>query len=114
MKKLEEEHKEENKNTHIKNIGEKYFETIRKKTSLWQEYTYDGKQEAIKTEIKSTMKALDIPINIQIPLKENIRYKNIENFEDHNLSNNLALEMIIRNKEFQKYIFLTEIGRAHV
>ena len=75
MKKLEEEHKEENKNTHIKNIGEKYFETIRKKTSLWQEYTYDGKQEAIKTEIKSTMKALDIPIKIQIPLKENIRYK---------------------------------------
>ena len=48
MKKLEEEHKKKDKNTHIKNIGEKYFETIRKKTSLWQEYTYDGKQEAIK------------------------------------------------------------------
>ena len=105
MKKLEEEHKKKDKNTHIKNIGEKYFETIRKKTSLWQEYTYDGKQEAIKTEIKSTMKALDIPIKIQIPLKENIRYKNIENFEDHNLSNNLALEMIIRNKEFQEYMY---------
>ena len=79
MKKLEEEHKKKDKNTHIKNIGEKYFETIRKKTSLWQEYTYDGKQEAIKTEIKSTMKALDIPstknfckINIQRDKQENV------------------------------------------
>ena len=38
----------ENENTIIKDIGEKYFETIRRKTSFWQEYTYDGKQEAIK------------------------------------------------------------------
>lgn len=95
----------ENENTIIKDIGEKYFETIRRKTSFWQEYTYDAKQEAINAEIISKMKALDIPIKIQIPLKENIRYKNIENFEDHNLSNNLALEMIIRNKEFQKYMY---------
>ena len=48
LKKLEKELKEENKNCQFKNTGEKYFETIRRKTSLWQEYTYDGKQEAIK------------------------------------------------------------------
>ena len=28
------------------------------------------------------------------------RYKNIENFEEHSLTNNLALEIIIINKEF--------------
>lgn len=90
-------------------LGEGYLEIIRRKnSSLWQEYTYDVKQESIKTEIISTMKALDIPIKIQIPLKENIRYKNIESFEEHFLSNNLALEMIIRNKKFQNYMFLVE------
>lgn len=75
------------------NLGEKYLELIRKKT-LWEEYTYTYKNESIKVEI---------------PLKNNIRYTNIENFGDHNLSNNLALEMIIRNKEFQNYIYYSQI-----
>ena len=108
MKKLEKELKEEDKNTHIKNIGEKYFETIRKKTSLWQEYIYNLKQNAINSKVNVLMKATKVPIKIQIPLKENIKYKNIESFEEHSLSNNLALEMIIRNKNFQKYMFLVE------
>lgn len=108
LKKLEEEHKEMNKNTPIKNIGEKYFETIRRKTLLWQEYIYDLKQNVIDSHVKVLMEATKVPIKIQIPSKKNIRYKSIENFEDHNLSNNLALEMIIRNKEFQEYMFLTE------
>ncbi|RXK03325.1 hypothetical protein [Halarcobacter bivalviorum] len=86
------------------NIGEKYFETIRKKT-LWEEYTYDAKAEASKNDIKSKMKVLDTPIKIQIPSRDNIRYSHIKNFEDHDLSNNLAIDMIIRNNKFQNYMY---------
>ncbi|WP_419677730.1 hypothetical protein ACN2EN_09185 [Aliarcobacter lanthieri] len=96
------------KNKIIEDIHGRYFDIIRRKnTSYWKEYTYDAKQKASDNNIRRTMKALNNPIKIQIPLKENIRYKNIETFEDHHLSNNLALDMIIRNKEFQKYIYFT-------
>ena len=35
------------------------------------------------------------PIVLKIPTKENARYTHIENLEDHNISNNLILDMII-------------------
>ena len=98
------------KNKIIKDIQGRFLDTIRKKnTSCWKEYTYNAKQKASDDNIRRTMKELNNPIKIQIPLKENIRYKHIETFEDHYLSNNLALDMIIRNKEFQNYIYFTEI-----
>lgn len=89
------------------NIGKKYFDLIRKKT-LWEEYTYDAKGEASENDIKSKMKVLDTPIKIQIPSKENIRYLHIKNFENHDLSHNLVLDMIIRNEEFQNYMYQVE------
>ena len=98
------------KNKIIKDIQGRFLDTIRKKNTLcWKEYTYNAKQKASDDNIRRTMKELNNPIKIQIPLKENIRYKHIETFEDHYLSNNLALDMIIRNKEFQNYIYFTEI-----
>lgn len=84
--------------------GEKYFETIRKKT-LWQEYIYDAKKEASSEGIKSKIKILDFPIKIQIPSIDNVRYLHIKEFADQDLSNNLALDMIIRNMEFQNYMY---------
>lgn len=86
------------------NIGEKYFELIRKKT-LWEEYTYDAKVEASKNDIKSKMKVLKTPIKVQIPSRDNVRYLHIKNFEDHDISNNLAIDMIIRNNKFQNYLY---------
>jgi hypothetical protein len=90
------------------NIGEQYFEKIRKKT-LWEEYVYDIEKQIINAKIRSKMKALDSPVKVQIPLKKNVRYEHIRNFEDHNLSNNLLLDMIIRNLEFQDYIYYSEV-----
>ena len=90
------------------NIGEKYFDLIRKSV-FWEEYTYDAQQKAIDKGIRSKMKVLDSPVKVQIPSKENIRYLHIKNFEDHDLSNNLALDMIVRNKEFQNYMYYTAI-----
>ena len=81
-------------------IGKKYFDLLRKKT-LWEEYTYDAKCETSKNNIRSTMKALDSPIKIQIPSKDNVRYLHIKNLENHDLSHNLVLDMIIRNEKFQ-------------
>ncbi|WP_417332764.1 hypothetical protein [Halarcobacter sp.] len=86
------------------NIGEKYFELIRKKT-LWEEYTYDAKSEASKNDIRTKMKVLDTPIKVQIPSSDNARYLHIKNFEDHDISNNLAIDMIIRNNKFQNYLY---------
>ena len=86
------------------NIGEKYFDLIRKSV-LWEVYIYDGQQKAIDAGIRLKKKALDIPVKVQIPSKENIRYLHIKNFEDHDLSHNLALDMIIRNDEFKNYMY---------
>ena len=102
--------KKENKNNGIKDIGKEYFKIISNRNiAFWKEYTYDAKQIASSNKIGTIMKGLKNPIKIQIPSKDNIRYKHIETFEDHYLSNNLALDMIIRNKEFQNYIYFTEI-----
>lgn len=88
----------------LNNLGEQYFEEIRKKT-LWEEYIFDGIKEAKEKKIISKMKALESFIKIEIPSIENIRYSHIKNFEDYNLSNNLALDMIIRSNEFQNYMY---------
>ncbi len=85
-------------------MGKKYFDLLRKKT-LWEEYTYDAKCETSKNNIRSTMKALDSPIKIQIPSKDNVRYLHIKNLENHDLSHNLVLDMIIRNEKFQNYMY---------
>lgn len=97
MKKIEETNS-------LNNIGEQYFETIRRKTS-WEEYTFDGIKEAKEKKLLSRMKALESIIKIKIPSMDNIRYAHIKNFEDHDLSNNLTLDMIIRNNEFQNYMY---------
>lgn len=85
-------------------IGKKYFELIRKKT-LWEEYIFDINSKVLDAGIRLKMKALDRPVKVPIPSKENIRYLHIKNFEDHDLSHNLALDMIIRNDEFQNYMY---------
>ena len=88
-------------------MGKKYFDLLRKRT-LWEEYTYDaGKIESAQKISK--MKTLDTPIKVQIPSKDNVRYKHIRSFEDHDLSNNLVLEMIIRNEEFQDFVYETQV-----
>ncbi|PHO11345.1 hypothetical protein CPG38_13475 [Malaciobacter marinus] len=51
------------------------------------------------------MKVLDSPIKVQIPSRDNIRYLHIKNFENHDLSHNLVLDMIIRNEEFKTYMY---------
>ena len=67
------------KNKIIKDIQGRFLDTIRKKnTSCWKEYTYNAKQKASDDNIRRTMKELNNPIKIQIPLKENIRYKRYE------------------------------------
>ena len=102
--------KKENKNNGIKDIGKEYFKTISNRNiAFWKEYTYEAKQIASRDKIGTIMEGLKNLIKIQIPSRENIRYKNIETFEDHYLSNNLALEMIIRNKEFQNYLYAIEV-----
>ena len=89
-------------------MGKKYFDLLRKKT-LWEEYTYDAGKKASEEKIIIHMKALGIPIEVQIPSKDNPRYEHIRSFEDHDLSNNLVLEMIIRNKEFQDFVYETQV-----
>jgi len=86
------------------NIGEQYFDLIRKSV-FWEEYIYDVQQKIKDEKIILEMKALDSLIKVQIPSKENIRYLHIKNFGDHELSNNLALDMIVRNQEFQNYMY---------
>ena len=89
-------------------MGMEYFDLLRKKT-LWEEYTYDAGKKASEEKIITHMKALGIPIEVQIPSKDNPRYEHIRSFEDHDLSNNLVLEMIIRNKEFQDFVYETQV-----
>lgn len=85
-------------------MGKKYFDIIRKKI-LWEKYTYDASKKASEERTITKMNALNIPIEVQIPSKDNARYQHIRSFAEHSLSNNLALEMIIRNEEFQDYIY---------
>lgn len=89
-------------------IGEKYFELLRK-NDFWEKYIYNAKEKAIENDIKLRMNALNKNINILIPSKNDIRYNHIRNFRNHNLSNNLALDMLIRNKKFADsvYAFVT-------
>lgn len=100
--------KKQNKSDKIHDIGKNYFEIIRRKTS-WEEYIFDAKEKASKEGIISKMKALNSSIRIQIPSKDNIRYTHIKNFEEHNLSNNLALDMIIRNSDFQNMMYKVSV-----
>ena len=100
--------KEHKTNPRNDNIGEQYFEIIRRKT-LWEEYVYDIEKKIINAKIRSKMKALDSSIKVQIPSKNNVRYEHIRNFQEHSLSNNLILDMIIRNLEFQDYVYYSEV-----
>jgi len=88
-------------------MGKKYFDTLRKKTR-WEEYTYDASKKASEKKIPK-MKILATPLKVQIPSKDNPRYEHIRSFEDHDLSNNLVLEMIIRNEEFQDFVYETQV-----
>lgn len=85
-------------------IGEKYFELLRK-NDFWEKYIYNAKEKAMENDIKLRMNALNKNINILIPSKNDIRYNHIRNFRNHNLSNNLALDMLIRNKKFADYVY---------
>ena len=98
---------QQEKKIFTKGMGKKYFDLLRKKT-LWEEYTYDAGKKASEEKIFK-MKTLDTPIKVQIPSKDNVRYKHIRSFEDHDLSNNLVLEMIIRNEEFQDFVYETQV-----
>lgn len=98
---------QQEKKIFTKGIGKKYFDIPRKKT-LWEEYTYDAGKIASGQGIFK-MKTLDTPIKVQIPSKDNVRYEHIRSFEDHDLSNNLVLEMIIRNEEFQDFVYETQV-----
>jgi len=93
----------DNPNNNNKELGEEYFEIISKKT-LWKQYAYDAKKKASGERI-AQMKVLDSHIVVDIPSRENIRYEHIRNLEEHNLTNNLVLNMIIRNKKFQNYMY---------
>ncbi|WP_434579834.1 hypothetical protein MLC52_07180 [Sulfurimonas sp. NW15] len=85
-------------------IGEKLLEINRQKT-LWDEYTYDIDMVVKDHNVRLTMKSSMSPVKCEIPAKDNVRYTYIQNLEDYNLSNSLVLDMIIRNKEFQNYIY---------
>jgi len=89
-------------------MGKKYFDQLRKKT-LWEEYTYDAGKIASEQKIILKMKTLDTTIKVKIPSKDNVRYQHIRSFEDYDLSNNLVLEMIIRNEEFQDFVYETQV-----
>jgi len=84
--------------------GEKLFEINRKKT-LWDDYTYDIKTVAKKNNFNLVMSSSKSPVTYELPSKNNIRYTYIQNLKDYNLSNSLVLDMIIRNKEFQNYMY---------
>ncbi|KLD98361.1 hypothetical protein [Aliarcobacter butzleri] len=94
-------------------IGEKYFDLIRKKV-LWEDYKYDIDKNAQEMGVRTMMNGLKESINIKIPSRDNIRYKNIEKLVEHNLSNNLLIEIIIRNKEFQKIIWYLEVVESGI
>lgn len=83
------------------NLSEKYDELMSKKDNLqWEEYIYNAEDIAKKNDIIGRMNAVKEPIKIKIPKKENLRYRHIKSFGEENLSNNLALEMLIRNNSF--------------
>lgn len=92
----------------IDGMGKKYFDTLRKKTR-WEEYTYDASKKASETMIITKMKTINTPIKVHIPSRDNPRYEHIRSFENHDLSNNLVLEMIIRNEEFQDLVYNTQV-----
>ncbi len=89
-------------------MGEKLLEINRKKNS-WDEYTYDIDMVAKNHNLRLTMKSSKSPVKYEIPLRNNVRYTYIQNLEDYNLSNSLVLDMIIRNKEFQNYLYYVQV-----
>ncbi|QKF78241.1 hypothetical protein [Arcobacter defluvii] len=94
-------------------IGEQYFDIVRN-FFLWEDYKYDIEKNAKEAGVRTLMNALKEHISIEIPTRDNKRYKNIEELEEHNLTNNLLLEMIIRNKEFKKIIWYLEVVESGI
>jgi hypothetical protein len=82
-------------------LSKKYDELMSKKDNLhWEEYIYNSEDIAKKKNILGRMNTIKEPIKVKIPKKDNLRYRHIESFGEANLSNNLALEMLIRNNLF--------------